>query len=208
MHVLLCQPSTRCPASRLSLSRIPVQGIVLLSQHAWAFCRLMLQSSDIHQFVCSFNSAHILCRQANLSNGRPTVHTLQTSQASSRMSQLLQVCQAWDATKFNFSKALQQEVLFQFEAGLPNSSLTFIPASPARTSPSLVFINVSPIEYGHILLVPSVLDQLTQLVDQASMRLALQFCEHTNNPYFRMCYNSLGAYGTINHLHFQVLQQF
>lgn len=116
----------------------------------------------------------------------------------------MQVCQAWDASKFNFTKALQQEVLFQFEPGLPNSSLEFIPASPARTSPSLVFINVSPIEYGHILLVPQVLDQLTQLVDQASMRLALQFCEHTSNPYFRMCYNSLGAYGTINHLHFQV----
>lgn len=55
-----------------------------------------------------------------------------------------------------------------------------------------------------MLLVPRVMDGLTQLVDQASMRLALQFCEHSNNPYFRLCYNSLGAYGTINHLHFQV----
>lgn len=118
----------------------------------------------------------------------------------------MQVCQAWDASKFNFTKALQQEVLFQFEAGLPNSPLAFIPACPARTSPHLVLINVSPIEYGHVLLVPRVLDSLTQLVDRDSMRLALQFCEHSNNPYFRLCYNSLGAYGTINHLHFQVQQ--
>lgn len=115
-----------------------------------------------------------------------------------------QVCQPWDAKKFNFQKALQQEVLFQYEAGLPGGDgVKFIPASPANASPNLVFINVSPIEYGHVLLVPRVLDGLTQLVDQTSMRLALQFCKNSNNPYFRLCYNSLGAYGTINHLHFQ-----
>ncbi len=119
---------------------------------------------------------------------------------------MLQVCQPWDANKFNFQKALQQEVLFQYEAGLPSDgkAVKFIPASPANNSPNLVFINVSPIEYGHVLLVPRVMDGLTQLVDQTSMRLALQFCEHSNNAYFRLCYNSLGAYGTINHLHFQV----
>lgn len=118
----------------------------------------------------------------------------------------VQVCQPWDAKKFNFQKALQQEILFQYEAGLPDhgNQLKFIPASPANNSPNLVFINVSPIEYGHVLLVPRVMDDLTQLVDQKSMRLALQFCEHSSNPYFRLCYNSLGAYGTINHLHFQV----
>lgn len=116
-----------------------------------------------------------------------------------------QVCQSWDAKKFNFQKALQQEVLFQYEAGLPSDGkLKFIAASPANDSPNLVLINVSPIEYGHVLLVPQVMSNLTQLIDQASMRLALQFCEHSNNPYFRLCYNSLGAYGTINHLHFQV----
>lgn len=96
--------------------------------------------------------------------------------------------------------------MFQFEAGLSNDgqNVKFIPASPASNSPNLVFINVSPIEYGHVLLVPRVMDNLAQLVDQTSIRLALQFCEHSNNPYFRLCYNSLGAFGTINHLHFQV----
>ena len=49
-----------------------------------------------------------------------------------------------------------------------------------------------------------VLHDLSQLVDKESMRLALQFCHAADNPYFRLCYNSLGAYGTVNHLHFQV----
>ncbi|KAL3132558.1 hypothetical protein ABBQ32_009097 [Trebouxia sp. C0010 RCD-2024] len=132
------------------------------------------------------------CNEGRASKKRPTEFRVD------------QVCQSWDPKKFNFQKALQQEVLFQYEAGLPsNGKLKFIAASPANDSPNLVLINVSPIEYGHVLLVPRVMSNLTQLIDQASMRLALQFCEHSNNPYFRLCYNSLGAYGTINHLHFQ-----
>ena len=71
-------------------------------------------------------------------------------------------------------------------------------------SPNLVFINVSPIEYGHVLLVPRVLSKLSQQVDVASLQLALQFAHEANNPFFRLAFNSLGAYGTVNHLHFQV----
>ena len=43
-----------------------------------------------------------------------------------------------------------------------------------------------------------------QLVDARSLQLALHFAKAADNPYFRIGYNSLGAYGTINHLHFQV----
>lgn len=123
-----------------------------------------------------------------------------------------QVDQPFDPAKFNFTKALQKEVLFQFApaggaatapgkaTGAPRVTLLAAPASP---SPHLVFINVSPIEYGHVLLVPRALDELRQLVTPAAMRLALQFAREANNPYFRMGFNSLGAYGTINHLHFQ-----
>lgn len=42
-------------------------------------------------------------------------------------------------------------------------------------SPNLVFINVSPIEYGHVLLVPRALDNLPQLVGPDTLLLALQF---------------------------------
>lgn len=43
-----------------------------------------------------------------------------------------------------------------------------------------------------------------QVVDTRSLSLALHFCQEAQNPYFRLCYNSLGAYATVNHLHFQV----
>lgn len=117
-----------------------------------------------------------------------------------------QVVQPFDSKKFNFTKALQKEVLFQFEAAdMPSKGAGFVPFAPVSGSPNLVFINVSPIEYGHVLLVPRALDKLNQLVDPTTLELALQFAHEANNPYFRLAFNSLGAYGTVNHLHFQVL---
>lgn len=113
-----------------------------------------------------------------------------------------QVNQPFDDSKFNFGKALQREVLFQFE-GSPGRRASFSPAAVAERSTSLVMINVSPIEYGHVLLVPKVLEKLNQCLCPETLLLALQFAREANNPYFRVGFNSLGAYATINHLHFQ-----
>ena len=120
---------------------------------------------------------------------------------------LPQVIQKFDPAKFNFKKALDSEVLFQFEQlGDGEGPVTYHTDSICPASPDLVLINVSPIEYGHVLLVPRVLDEVPQLVDPQSMLLALRFCQQADNQSFRLCYNSLGAYATINHLHFQVLE--
>ncbi|KAI7837290.1 hypothetical protein COHA_008904 [Chlorella ohadii] len=132
------------------------------------------------------------CNEGRLSKKRPTEFRID------------QVAQPFDDGKFNFKKALQKEVLFMFEpAARRITKPAFQPAAAPRTSPSLVYINVSPIEYGHVLLVPRVLDDLQQLVTPDTLLLALQFAREADNPYFRLAYNSLGAYGTINHLHFQ-----
>lgn len=105
-----------------------------------------------------------------------------------------QVLQPFDVNKFNFTKVSQEELLFQFEAGMPLD---------VDNSPSVVAINVSPIEYGHVLLIPRILDCLPQRIDHKSLLLALHMAVEAANPYFRVGYNSLGAFATINHLHFQ-----
>ncbi|KAL0659836.1 hypothetical protein Bca4012_080421 [Brassica carinata] len=114
------------------------------------------------------------------------------------------VLQSFDGSKFNFTKVSQEELLFQFEVG-EDSEARFFPCIPlvAENSPSVVAINVSPIEYGHVLLIPRVLDCLPQRMDHKSMLLALHMASEAKNPYFRVGYNSLGAFATINHLHFQ-----
>ncbi|CAN8326060.1 unnamed protein product [Cochlearia groenlandica] len=114
------------------------------------------------------------------------------------------VLQPFDGTKFNFTKVGQEELLFQFEAG-EDGEVQFFPCMPldAENSPSVVAINVSPIEYGHVLLIPRVLDCFPQRIDHKSLLLALHMASEAANPYFRLGYNSLGAFATINHLHFQ-----
>ncbi|XAR72432.1 GDP-L-galactose phosphorylase [Bertholletia excelsa] len=114
------------------------------------------------------------------------------------------VLQPFDGNKFNFTKVGQEEVLFQFEAS-EDDEVKFFPKAPidAENSPSVVAINVSPIEYGHVLLIPRILDCLPQRIDKESFLLALYMAAEADNPYFRLGYNSLGAFATINHLHFQ-----
>ncbi|CAM6103833.1 unnamed protein product [Calypogeia fissa] len=87
------------------------------------------------------------------------------------------VLQPFDPTKFNFTKVRQEEVLFRFEESADGVVDYFDNAPIQGSSPNVLVINVSPIEYGHILLV--------------------------NNANFRVGYNSLGAFATVNQLHFQ-----
>lgn len=114
------------------------------------------------------------------------------------------VLQPFDEAKFNFTKVGQEEVLFQFEAS-EDKEVKFFPNAPidAENSPSVVAINVSPIEYGHVLLIPRIFECLPQRIDRDSFLLALYMATEAGNPYFRLGYNSLGAFATINHLHFQ-----
>jgi GDP-L-galactose phosphorylase len=112
------------------------------------------------------------------------------------------VCQPFNGSKFNFRKAAMKEVLFQFTAGAVQRT-KYLSSAACGPSPNLVLINVSPIEYGHVLLVPRVNDCIPQAVDQTAMLFALQCANEVNNPFFRLGFNSLGAFGTINHLHFQ-----
>ncbi|KAH9611473.1 hypothetical protein KSS87_003322 [Heliosperma pusillum] len=118
--------------------------------------------------------------------------------------QVDKVLQPFDGNKFNFTKVGQEEVLFQFEAS-EDGDPQFISNAliGVENSPSVVAINVSPIEYGHVLLIPHIFECLPQRIDHDSFLLALHMAVEAGSPYFRLGYNSLGAFATINHLHFQ-----
>uniref|UniRef100_A0A7C9ABC0 GDP-D-glucose phosphorylase 1 n=1 Tax=Opuntia streptacantha TaxID=393608 RepID=A0A7C9ABC0_OPUST len=116
-----------------------------------------------------------------------------------------QVLQPFDDNKFNFTKVGQEEALFRFEPSNHHMAYYFpsAPISPESKSPNIVAINVSPIEYGHVLLIPRIFDCLPQMIDRTSFLTALYFAKEAADPFFRVGYNSLGAFATINHLHFQ-----
>merc|ERR1712003_198113 len=68
------------------------------------------------------------------------------------------VCQEFDGKKFNFTKAKQDEVLFQFEMSVDDFTSCYEDQKIVESNASFVYINISPIEYGHVLLVPKVLN--------------------------------------------------
>lgn len=78
----------------------------------------------------------------------------------------VQVCQAYDPKRFNFTKVPQKEILFQLDETAQAAG--FEHQAAFGSNPNLVLINVSPIEYGHVLMVPRVLDNLPQV--SSSMR--------------------------------------
>lgn len=86
-----------------------------------------------------------------------------------------QVLQAFDPNKFNFTKAFKREVLFTFEPAPPGRDSSFEEAGRCNASPNIVLINVSPIDYGHVLLCPKVLDCIPQVLRGAEARHAW-FC--------------------------------
>ncbi|KAH9325816.1 hypothetical protein KI387_005994, partial [Taxus chinensis] len=116
--------------------------------------------------------------------------------------QVDKVLQPFDPKKFNFTKVGQEEVLFRFEES-DKDEVQYLDKAPVSDSPNVIAINVSPIEYGHVLLVPRVLDCLPQCIDTDSFLLAMHMAAEAGSPSFRLGYNSLGAFATINHLHFQ-----
>jgi GDP-L-galactose phosphorylase len=183
-------PRAPPPASRSSL----IDAIILTEWAARAHDGLFRYSvaglptrvlGGDHGFVAQFN-------EGRLTKKRPTEFSVDA------------VVQAFDPSKFHFGKAAQKEVLACLARdGAPGTRASWAPAAPAGSDPSLLLINVSPIEYGHVLIVPRVLSGLPQLIDAESLALALRFAAEADNPYLRLCFNSLGAYGTVNHLHFQ-----
>lgn len=113
------------------------------------------------------------------------------------------VCQNFDGEKFNFQKAKQDEVLFQFEMSPDEYTSCYEDLKKVSENSSFVYINISPIEYGHILLVPKVLQCIPQQMNAESLMTALHMSVEVHNPCFKIGFNTLGAYATINHLHFQ-----
>ena len=90
---------------------------------------------------------------------------------------LVQVCQDFDTKRFNFTKVPQKEILFQIDETAHAAS--FEHSAALGRSPNLVLINVSPIEYGHVLLVPRVLDRLPQ----ACLASAVDLPNECNNTH-------------------------
>lgn len=104
------------------------------------------------------------------------------------------VRQPFDPEQFNFNKIRPGEVLFRLhrEPGLPDV---------LQQEDILVLINVSPLEWGHVLLVPEPAQGLPQHLLPGALRAGLEAVLLSSHPGFRIGFNSLGGLASVNHLH-------
>ncbi|EHB18469.1 hypothetical protein GW7_08833 [Heterocephalus glaber] len=104
------------------------------------------------------------------------------------------VRQTFDPEQFNFNKIRPGEVLFHLYRE-PDTQGDLLQED------ILVVINVSPLEWGHVLLVPEPARGLPQRLLPGVLRAGLEAVLLSLNPGFRVGFNSLGGLASVNHLH-------
>ncbi|XP_062498711.1 GDP-D-glucose phosphorylase 1 [Pezoporus occidentalis] len=98
--------------------------------------------------------------------------------------------QPFDPCAFNFTRLRRAEVLLRLRG-----------AGAAAPDPLLVAINASPLERGHVLLLPDPARRLPQALTAPALRGALEAAFLSAHPGFRVGFNGLGGRASVNHLH-------
>ncbi|KAM6058244.1 GDP-D-glucose phosphorylase 1 [Chlamydotis macqueenii] len=100
--------------------------------------------------------------------------------------------QPFDPGAFNFTRLRPAELLLRLrrEGG-----------GPAAPEPLLVAINASPLERGHVLLLPEPARGLPQALTAPLLRGGLEAALLSAHPGFRVGFNGLGGCASVNHLH-------
>ncbi|POO00991.1 GDP-L-galactose/GDP-D-glucose phosphorylase [Trema orientale] len=121
---------------------------------------------------------------------------------------LAQLNEGWNLDHFpkpEENKTFHQEDVFRDEllfciASSEKANPELIPSAAVPDHAFLVFINASPVEYGHVLLVPHHSNSVYQFLDASFLEMAVRLAVEINNCCFRLFYDSLPD---ASHLHFQ-----
>ncbi|KAK2842087.1 hypothetical protein Q5P01_012287 [Channa striata] len=115
--------------------------------------------------------------------------------------EILSIQQEFSAKQFNFNKINPEEILFEMikdrevNKGLEDKGQSHRPCR------MVVLINVSPLEFGHCLFVPDPLSCFPQILTRFAIQVGIESVFLSSDPGFRVGFNSLGAFASVNHLH-------
>ena len=102
--------------------------------------------------------------------------------------------QPFDDAKFNFTKInLDKELIFELNTDNKNDN-----------NRDYVIMNISPLEFGHSLLVPNINEKLPQVVTERSISLAMKCVLSSGLNSLKAAFNSLCAHASVNHLHWHL----
>lgn len=109
--------------------------------------------------------------------------------------EILSIQQEFNAKQFNFNKINPEEVVFEMIKDIEGG--TELPDNGRM----VVLVNVSPLEFGHCLFVPNPSCCLPQVLTRFAIQVGIESVLLSSNPGFRVGFNSLGAFASVNHLH-------
>ncbi|NXX85397.1 GDPP1 phosphorylase, partial [Urocolius indicus] len=102
--------------------------------------------------------------------------------------------QPFDPAAFNFTRLRPDELLLRLRRAGAG-------AGCEAPEPLLVAINASPLERGHVLLLPEPARGLPQALTAPLLRGGLEAALLSAHPGFRLGFNGLGGCASVNHLH-------
>lgn len=78
-------------------------------------------------------------------------------------------------------------------------------ANPSPNGIVTILINNSPLTKYHSLICPRLSESLPQIITKDSIEFAIDFITGLNDRSYRIGYNSLGAFASVNHLHMHLM---
>ncbi|KAI5100585.1 GDP-D-glucose phosphorylase 1 [Silurus meridionalis] len=108
--------------------------------------------------------------------------------------------QQFDPKQFHFNQINSAEILF----GMHKAGVTSSPRTSAQNgtrATCVVIINVSPLEFGHCLLLPEPSRCHPQILTPLALQIGIDSMFLSADLGYRVGFNSLGAFASVNHLH-------
>lgn len=115
--------------------------------------------------------------------------------------EILSIQQEFNASQFNFNKINLEEILFEMIRGTEGDTTSPDGEQLSQSCRTVVLINVSPLEFGHCLFVPDPSRCFPQILTMSAVQFGIESVLLSSDPGFRVGFNSLGAFASVNHLH-------
>ncbi|XP_020786815.1 LOW QUALITY PROTEIN: GDP-D-glucose phosphorylase 1 [Boleophthalmus pectinirostris] len=111
--------------------------------------------------------------------------------------EILSIQQEFNHKQFNFNKINPDEIICEMTK-CENSRDGL---NDTTTRKMIVLVNVSPLEFGHCLFVPDPLQCYPQVLTKFAIEIGIESVFLSSDPGFRVGFNSLGGFASVNHLH-------
>lgn len=116
--------------------------------------------------------------------------------------EILSIQQEFNAKQFNFNKINPDEIIFEMLKDAVGGSTSHENGKQLHQSGRMVvLVNVSPLEFGHCLFVPDPTRCFPQVLTRFAIQVGIESVLLSSDPGFRVGFNSLGAFASVNHLH-------